>query len=386
LLRTVFALRHVPLGFRTDHVFVITPNLPQYKYSKQDANTLVYRPLLDRLEVLPGVQAGAVTTEAPLEENHGLIDLALVKAGSSGAAGGSSITSITATMRAAGPELQKVLGFGMARGRYFNAQDTAGAPLVAVVNHAFAQQYESSNGDISKFSLGMGTGPSDSGRKFKIVGIIDDLHQVDIGGAAMPEIDVNAAQVTQKDGFYPMTLGSHAELLLRSSRDPRDLLPEIRHTLVAFNPDLSGAEIRTMDQVVDDAMGSQLLAAHLLEALGGLALLVSLAGLYSLLAYLVALRTRELGLRLALGAQRSDLVTLILRGAGTLLVVGIAAGLAISIATAHLLHSFLYGVKDNDIATLALASLLLLSVGLLAAWLPARRAAALDPMQALRTE
>jgi ABC-type antimicrobial peptide transport system permease subunit len=133
-------------------------------------------------------------------------------------------------------------------------------------------------------------------------------------------------------------------------------------------------------------MGSQVLAAHLLEALGGLALLVALAGLYSLLAYLVTLRTRELGLRLALGAQREDILSLVMRGAGVLLLAGTAIGIGVSLAAARLLHGFLFGVKQNDVATLVCSSLLLLVVGTFAAWLPARRASRLEPMEALRTE
>ena len=164
------------------------------------------------------------------------------------------------------------------------------------------------------------------------------------------------------------------------------MAPDLNRALRELNPDLAGSKIRTMDQIVEDSMGSQLLAAHLLEALGGLALLVALAGLYSLLTYLVTLRTRELGLRLALGAQREDILTLVLRGAGALLATGTLVGVGISLLAAHLLHSFLFGVKQYDALTLVAAPALLLCVGTLAAWLPARRAAALEPMQALRME
>jgi len=117
-----------------------------------------------------------------------------------------------------------------------------------------------------------------------------------------------------------------------------------------------------------------------------LALLVALAGLYSLLAYLVTLRTRELGLRLALGAQREDILSLVMRGAGVLLLAGTVIGIGVSLAAARLLHGFLFGVKQNDVATLVCSSLLLLLVGTFAAWLPARRASMLEPMEALRTE
>jgi ABC-type antimicrobial peptide transport system permease subunit len=223
-------------------------------------------------------------------------------------------------------------------------------------------------------------------RGFKIVGIVDDLHQVGIADPAMPEIDIDAAQLLPSDGFYPATLQGHAELILRSSRDAKSLVPDLGGVMRQFNGDLAGSKISTMDQIVEDAMGSQVLAVHLLEALGGLALLVALAGLYSLLAYLVTLRTRELGLRLALGAQREDILSLVLRGAGALLLAGTVIGIGVSLAAARLLQGFLFGVKQSDVTTLVCSSLLLLLVGTFAAWLPARRASRLEPMEALRTE
>ena len=312
LLRTVFALRQVPLGFRTDHVFVIEPNLPGYKYTKLDANAAVYMPLLERLKGLPGVQSAAITTIVPLEKGFAMnLQLGLTK--TDGAKTSSQV--LEATMRAAGPELQQVLGFTMARGRYFNAQDTPDSQLVAVVNRAFAKAYEPANGDVSKFSMGMSSGNKDEKpRQFKIIGVVNDLHQVGIAEPSMPEIDIDPAQMRPGDGFYQPTMQAHVEIALRSSRDARSLVPDLNRAMREFNPDLAGSQIRTMDQIVDDAMGSRLLAARLLEALGALALLVALAGLYSLLTYLIALRTRELGLRLALGAQREDILTLVLRG------------------------------------------------------------------------
>jgi ABC-type antimicrobial peptide transport system permease subunit len=166
----------------------------------------------------------------------------------------------------------------------------------------------------------------------------------------------------------------------------RSLAPELNRIMRESSPDLSSAEVRTMDQIVEDAMGSQLLAAHLLELLGGLALLVALAGLYSLLTYLVTLRTRELGLRLALGAQRGDILALVLRGAAVLLLSGTAVGVGLSLIASHLIRTFLFGVKQNDVMTLVSVPILLLLVGTFAALLPARRASILEPMQALRTE
>jgi predicted permease len=377
LLRTVFALRTVPLGFRTDHVFVIEPHLPGYKYRKLDPNGTIYRPLLERLKTIPGVQVGSLTTVAPLVNGF---NAAIALYLGEGTKENKFNSSLVARLRASGPELQHVLGFRMIRGRYFTAQDTPDTQLVAVVNQAFAKLYEPNGGDISKFTIG------GKDRQFRIVGVIDDFHQAGIADPVEPELDLNAAQMRPTDPFYQTTLQAHVELVLRSTRDARSLLPELQHVMQQFNPDLNGSDIRTMDQIVEDAMGSQLLAAHLLEGLGGLALFVALAGLYSLLAYLVALRTRDFGLRLALGAQRADILTLVFRGAGVLLLTGTAIGIVMSVLTVRLFSSFIFGVKQYDALTFVLSSMLLLLVGTIAAWLPARRAAALEPMQALRTE
>ena len=377
LVRTVLALHQVPLGFRTDHVYSITPQLPFYKYSKLDPNKLVYRPLAARLRALPGVDSLALTSVAPLSGRFDVNFMMMVDSKDSKAA---PSHPLEAKMRAAGPELQRVLGFRMLEGRFFNAGDTATSQPVAVVNRAFQKEWEPIGGDVSKFTLGRGD------RTIHVVGVVDDFHQQGIAEAAAPEIDMNAAQLQPADSFYQPTLQAHAEILLRSSRDPKSLLPELRHALQETNPDLAGAEIETMDQIVEDAMGSQLLAAHLLEVLGGLALLVALTGLYSLLAYLVTLRTRELGVRLALGAQRRDILSLVLRGAGGLLLLGAVLGLALSLAAAHLLSRFLYGVQAYDVRTFAGATGALLLVGLLAAWSPARHASAIEPTEALRAE
>jgi ABC-type antimicrobial peptide transport system permease subunit len=141
-----------------------------------------------------------------------------------------------------------------------------------------------------------------------------------------------------------------------------------------------------MDQIVEDSYGSQRLAAHLLESFATAALLLCIAGLYGLLAYVVSQRTREMGVRFALGAQRADVIWLILRQAGVLVLAGVALGLALAFATSRFIRSYLYGVKAHDAWTLAAVALVLLVAGAAAAYLPARRAAHVDPVEALRAE
>ena len=173
---------------------------------------------------------------------------------------------------------------------------------------------------------------------------------------------------------------------MRTEHTPDSIFPELRSILGKANPDLTHATFNTMDQVVEDSFGSQRLAAHLLEIFGGAALLLCLAGLYGLLRYAVTQRTREMGVRIALGAQRRDVVWLVMRQAGTMLLAGMVVGTGLALAEARLIQSFLYGVTAHDGWTLAAAAALLLVSGLSAAYLPARGAASVDPITALRTE
>jgi ABC-type antimicrobial peptide transport system permease subunit len=164
------------------------------------------------------------------------------------------------------------------------------------------------------------------------------------------------------------------------------MIPTLRRAMLEISPDLQTSTIQTMDQIVDESMGSQMLAAHLLELFGTLALLVALSGIYGLLSYLVAQRNRELGVRLALGAQRKDIMEMLLGQAGRMLIAGTAIGIVLAYFTSRLLARFLYGVRPHDPATMFAVTILLLACGFMAAYLPARTASRVDPMEALRGE
>jgi hypothetical protein len=285
-------------------------------------------------------------------------------------------------MRVSTAGLQQVFGLRVKQGRYFNAQDTLTSPPVMLVNEAFARIYQNLQGGsvLGNFSMGLS-----KGRSAKVVGVVEDYRQVGVDQEPAPEVEFLASQLQLGDNFF-QGAGPHIELAIRTSVAPETFLPDLRRVLADASPDLRSATITTMDQVVEDSIGSQVLAAHLLEAFGGLALLVALAGLYSLLAYLVTLRTRELGLRIALGADRANILQLMLAQAGKMVAAGVLIGGAVSLATTHLLRHFLFGVAPRDWGTLTGAVALMASISLLAAWLPARRAASIDPMEALRME
>ena len=351
LLRTVFALRKVPLGFRTDHVVLVDPNLPGYKYKGTNLQQTLYLPLLDRIRSIHGVQAAALTSVVPLDRRFATT-MQMMMWKNAAPATPSSPARIDVRMRVSTAGLQQVFGLRVKQGRYFNEQDTLTSQPVMLVNEAFARQYQSIQGTsiLGNFSMGLS-----KGRSAKVIGIVEDYRQVGVDQTPAPEMEFLASQLQPGDFTLPGR-GTIAHRTRHSHQRGSRRLPlsDLRSVLVAASPDLRGATTTTMDQVVEDSIGAQILAAHLLETFGGLALLVALAGLYSLLAYLVTLRRRELGVRLALGADRASIQQLILTQAAKMVVVGIVIGGAASLATVHLLRHFLFGVAPRDAALLFL--------------------------------
>jgi predicted permease len=374
LLRSVYALRQVPLGFRTDHILVANLSIPGYRFKGQDMTERLYQPLLEHAQRLHGVESAGLMSEVPLG-NTFVLHLQLQMNG----------YNIVAFMKAVSPEIQKVFAFPMAAGRFFGPEDTATSEPVIVVNQAFARQYSPNEHD-SKAILGVNLLSLRKDAPMRVVGVVEDEHQQAVADPAVPEVEIAIPQITPESGFYQPTEGVAMDLAVRTSRPAAEMTPELREILRQASPELQNATITTMDQIVEDSYGSQRLAAHLLEIFGGSALLLSVAGLYGLLAYIVTQRTRELGVRIALGASRGNLLWLVMREAGAMLLMGVALGTVLALASGRLVGGFLYGVSAHDGKTLVAAATLLLISGLTAAYLPARRAAGADPMEALRAE
>jgi len=380
LLRTIYALRHVPLGFRTDHIVVANLQIPSYKFKGENMTSNLYLPLLERVKHLPGVQAAGLMSEVPLGNTFNVI-LNL----NGDTTGKNAGKDISAQLNAGSPGLQKVFGFKMLAGRFFNEEDTPTSQPVLIVNRAFAKLYSPDQQDMSKV-VGMDFWHISGDKRTKIIGVLDDMHQKTIADASMPEVEASITQLTPGSGVYQPLETIAMDIALRTNRDLQSIIPELREVLRQADPALAGSNFTTMDQVVEDSYGSQQLAAHLLEIFGGSALLLCVAGLYGLLAYIVSQRTRELGVRLALGAQRCNLLWMVMRQAGVLLLIGVFIGLALAIASGRLVRSYLYGVEAHDAWTLGCVAATLFVVGMAAAYLPARRAANVDPMEALRAE
>src|SRR6185437_2581713 len=377
LLRTLHALRQVPLGFTTANILTVRLNTPRGSFAHDSVYTSFEAPLLARIEAMPGVAAAAVSSVLPLA--HGV----QVK-GMFGIEGRHNLTADQqpqGDLRFTSPDYPKTFGIVLERGRFFDPRlDTATSQPVVVVNHTFAARYFPGQDAVGQH---LSIGPK---KYAEIIGVLADARDISVAEPPAPQMHFSTTQLAPgKAPFY--NIGAQFLQLGVRTRTPSEAsVPAIRAAIHALRPDLAPGTFQTMTQLEDLALGDQTFAARLLSLFALAALAIALAGLYGLLAYQVGQRTREMGIRVALGADRSDIVGLVLRRALWPLGLGVALGLGLALALARLLAAYLFGVPARDPWTLAAVALLLAACGLAAAWLPARRAAAVSPLTALHAE
>jgi putative ABC transport system permease protein len=273
-------------------------------------------------------------------------------------------------IRGVGPDYFRTIGVPVVAGRAIDGRDRQGAPPVVAVNRAFARKYFPGGIDP------IGRTVRFWGVERQIVGIVGDVRFRGVGRESEPAIYPSILQV-------PV---SGLSIVARSKGEAFALVPELREAIRQADPDVALFEIRSADDLVSRSIGAPRFQTTLLSVFGGAALLLASLGLYGLLAYSVARRTREIGIRSALGAGRTNLIWLVLReGLGRCLA-GLAVGIVASLGAGRLLSGMLYGVQPTDAAVLAAVAAVLGVVSLAASYLPARRAARVDPITALRSE
>jgi predicted permease len=385
-LRTINALRAVPLGFAQQNVLTggVILNVGQHtgQNNGDAAKTpnivqTTYLPLIEHVKAIPGVQVAALSSVLPMRTEFGVT----ITAGIDNHEDSKYEDEPSADGRIASAGLVEALGIPMVRGRFFTESDTAAAPPVAVVNHAYAKKYFHDTNPVGHV-INMGKG---SFKNTRIIGVIADMKQGDVKSPTRPELYFCLAQMAPGTPLYGITT-AFMQVAIRAAVPAGTLRAQFDRALHEVAPDAVTTDVKTIHEAVEDSFGSQTLTAHLLEGFAALALMIASVGLYGLLSFTVAQRTREIGVRLALGAPRENILALILRRALILVAVGLMLGAAMAWFAVSLTRTYLYGVQAHDALTFTAVIAVLALAAFVAAWLPARRAAAVDPILALRSE
>ena len=387
MARTLYEMQRRPLGFDPDKVVTAELMLPQKNYwfvtagpsAGKNVVTSLVEPMLDRIRQLPGVTAAGVTTVRPLRPNWTFLD----DIEFAGRPKPDPHRAQNANARAATADYFRAMGISLTAGRLFNNEDSVGAPLAAIVNEAFTRQIDGARSPIGMQVKAAETGPH---KYATIVGVVSDARQ-NMNDSVKPELLLNLGQMSPADDLYPILVNFHLDLVVRGRTAPESLIPAITRIVHGLNPDVGVNHAELMKTSVDDTMGSQTLAARLLTLFAVAALVIAAAGLYGLLAYQVTQQMRDFGVRLALGAQKSDVLWLVLRRAIVLLSVGGSLGIAASLGFSRIASSMLSSVDvHNILLVIEVVTTILAVTCITASYLPARRAAETDPMQALRHE
>jgi predicted permease len=370
LTRTFYRLLRVDPGFHAARALTFELTLPSSKYPDQAHIIPVYQEVLRHLQALPGVQAAGVTETVPLS---GATESTAIRFSDHPPTSTLDIPMANYTM--VSPGYFSAVGTPILRGRAFLDSDTASSMPVAIISEALAKKYWPGQDPVGKQIAPRGLAfPSET-----IVGVAADVKRMSLRESPPPEMYV---PYTQK--VWPSLLTM--DVVLRTTQDPASIAASAREAIHAVNPDLPIANVRTMNDVVSESMAQPRFVMLLLGAFGGLALLLAAVGMYGVISYNVAQRTQEIGICMALGAQRRNILQMVLGQGGRLVCAGVAIGLVVAVAVTRVMSSFLYGVQATDPATFAAVVILLALVAFAACYIPARRAMKVDPMVALRHE
>lgn len=368
LVQTFLRLLRADGGFNPSRALTFEISLPPAAYSDNDRIVAVYHRVLEKLQSLPGIDSAGIGETTPLS-------------------GAGESTAIRLFDRPSDPKARPfanyayvspgyfaAAGTSILRGRDFLESDTATSGLVAIVNSAFARRFFS-----GEDALGKHIGVPIVRDPMTVVGVVADSKHVSLRETTLPEMYV---PYTQKPWSSMLTL----HVAVRTKMDPVPITETIRDAVRSIDPGLPIAHVATLQNALSDSMAQPRFAMLALAAFGGLALLLASIGMFGVISYSVAQRTREIGVRMALGARRGAVLAMVIGQALRLAAIGIAVGVVAALAVTRLMSSFLYGVRAADPLTFAAVSALLAAVVLAASFIPARRAARVDPIIALRHE
>ena len=383
LLRSFEKLREVDLGFRTDHMLTGAYGLPQKQYATQASIDAFNDTLLGRLRQLPGVKAVGVATMLPAAGNsynwNAFVADGYVPSKGEG-------LSLSWASRVMG-DYFGAAGIPLLRGRTFTEADNAKAPLVCVVNRTLAQHFWPGQDPIGKrVRWGMKETPTPW---MTVVGEIGDIRQTSPAEPTRFQIYQPDVQSNASFGSLvpPDALDAQGGVMvLRTAMPPEEMIDALRDTVRGIDPQLPLTHVQSMDQAVSESEAPRRFNAVLISSFAAVAVLLALLGVYSVIAFSAAMRTQEMAIRLALGSQRSEVMRMIVTSGAKLGLIGCAMGAVGAVFATRLLRSLLFAVSPLDPAVMALAAVTIFALALAASLVPARRAAAIEPMEALRME
>jgi predicted permease len=371
LLRSFHRLLSVDPGLNPKNVLTLTFDLPETKYNDQQQMDF-YTQLVSRAGNLPGVVSAGAVTPLPLSGNNAMVTFQIE---------GRPVPKSeepSADIEIASPGFFKTMNIPMFRGRDFSERDDTKAPGVVIVNEAFAHKYFSNEDAVGKH-ITPGAANSGKPQVREIIAVVGNVKNRSLDTEEVPIYYIPSTQ---------LNFGSMA-VCLRTNNDPHSVVSAVRSVVSSMDPDLPVYDIKTMEEYLASSVATQRFNAMLLEAFAGLALVLTGIGLYGVIAYAVAQRTHEIGVRMTLGASRSEVVRMVLKSGLQLTAIGVAAGLVLSFIAAKFATSFsslLFGIKATDLVTFSAVVGIVTIVSLLACYIPAYRASKVDPMIALRYE
>jgi putative ABC transport system permease protein len=363
-LRSLRNAQQLNPGFETEKLLVMSFNLGAQGYN--EARGLEFnRQAQARAEAVPGVRSAALATSGPL--NLGFMRSVTIE-GQEPAPGGRGILTLVNTV---GMKYFETLGIPVLRGRDFGATDQENSVKVVMVNEAMARRFWPNDDAV--------------GKRFKFFGD-DFLHEV--VGVVKNSDSINLGEDPRPVAYLPLSQNYAGNLTLhvRTNSDPEAVLPTVRREVQALDPNLPLVAVSPISEVLDQVLWAPRMGAALLAIFGLLALVLAAVGIYGVLGYSVTQRTHEIGLRMALGAQRADVLKMVVGQGMALTLIGIAVGIGAAFLLTRFMESLLYGVTATDPVTFAAVALVLSAVALAACFIPARRATRVDPMIALRHE
>jgi putative ABC transport system permease protein len=370
LIKSFARLQNVNPGFNPRKALTFEISLPKLQYPDDASIVRFNQEAQRRIATLSGVPSAGFSTILPLAGTNSDWSFAI-----EGRPSGDKSPTPDEEKRQVSPDYFRALETPLIKGRFFTDADNADAPRVIIVNQAFAKKFWP-NDDVLGKRITFDDDPKKNPKWITVVGVVGDIHHFGLDIEPKPEMYVPFAQTPYFTTIY----------VVRSNQDPRSLLPAIRREIQAIDSAIPLANIRAFGDVIADSVAPRRLSVVLLGVFAGVAVLLASVGIYGVMSFLVVQRTQEIGVRMALGAQRSDVLKLILGRSLKLISAGAAIGLVVALMSTSMLQALLYNVSAFDTPTFVLVTILLAAVALAASYLPAMRATKADPMAALHAE